>query len=160
MSCRKKHRRHEEHTNHEAWAIPYGDLVTLLLAFFVVHVRHLLGERGKVSRAVGCSVRGLPRHAAHHGADPGRREADRLGRGSEDDARRAEHARRTAAQPARASAGANRQTGSSPTSTTDAREAARAAASAQASSVSPMRSCAPWTIWCRRTSSWCDARAP
>jgi len=31
---RRKH--HEEHTNHEAWAIPYGDLVTLLLAFFVV----------------------------------------------------------------------------------------------------------------------------
>lgn len=31
-------RRHqpEEHQNHEAWAIPYGDLVTLLLAFFVV----------------------------------------------------------------------------------------------------------------------------
>lgn len=26
----------EEHTSHEAWAIPYGDLVTLLLAFFVV----------------------------------------------------------------------------------------------------------------------------
>ena len=31
---RRKH--HEEHANHEAWAIPYGDLVTLLLAFFVV----------------------------------------------------------------------------------------------------------------------------
>jgi len=31
-------RRHheEEHVNHEAWAIPYGDLITLLLAFFVV----------------------------------------------------------------------------------------------------------------------------
>ncbi|MGM0553461.1 MAG: flagellar motor protein MotD [Pseudomonadota bacterium] len=30
-------RRHvEEEGNHEAWAIPYGDLVTLLLAFFVV----------------------------------------------------------------------------------------------------------------------------
>ncbi len=30
-------RRHsEEHERHEAWAIPYGDLVTLLLAFFVV----------------------------------------------------------------------------------------------------------------------------
>lgn len=28
--------RHEDHVNHEAWAIPYGDLVTLLLAFFVV----------------------------------------------------------------------------------------------------------------------------
>lgn len=24
---------HEDHVNHEAWAIPYGDLVTLLLAF-------------------------------------------------------------------------------------------------------------------------------
>lgn len=27
---------HEDHVNHEAWAIPYGDLITLLLAFFVV----------------------------------------------------------------------------------------------------------------------------
>lgn len=33
MSRRHKH---EDHVNHEAWAIPYGDLVTLLLAFFVV----------------------------------------------------------------------------------------------------------------------------
>lgn len=33
---RAKKQRHEEHVNHEAWAIPYGDLVTLLLAFFVV----------------------------------------------------------------------------------------------------------------------------
>jgi chemotaxis protein MotB len=31
----KKHK-HEDHINHEAWAIPYGDLITLLLAFFVV----------------------------------------------------------------------------------------------------------------------------
>jgi chemotaxis protein MotB len=31
-----RRKRHEEHENHEAWAIPYGDLVTLLLAFFVV----------------------------------------------------------------------------------------------------------------------------
>jgi len=31
----RKHK-HEDHTNHEAWAIPYGDLITLLLAFFVV----------------------------------------------------------------------------------------------------------------------------
>jgi chemotaxis protein MotB len=32
--ARRKYK--EEHANHEAWAIPYGDLVTLLLAFFVV----------------------------------------------------------------------------------------------------------------------------
>lgn len=31
-----KRHRHEDHVNHEAWAIPYGDLITLLLAFFVV----------------------------------------------------------------------------------------------------------------------------
>lgn len=28
--------RHDEHVNHEAWAIPYGDLVTLMFALFVV----------------------------------------------------------------------------------------------------------------------------
>ena len=32
----RRRRRHEEHINHERWAIPYGDLITLLLAFFVV----------------------------------------------------------------------------------------------------------------------------
>jgi chemotaxis protein MotB len=32
---RRKHR-HEDHVNHEAWVIPYADLLTLLLALFVV----------------------------------------------------------------------------------------------------------------------------
>jgi chemotaxis protein MotB len=32
--ARKK--KHEDHVNHEAWAIPYGDLVTLLWALFTV----------------------------------------------------------------------------------------------------------------------------
>ena len=38
MRERRRNRKHpyEDHANHEAWAIPYGDLVTLLLAFFVV----------------------------------------------------------------------------------------------------------------------------
>jgi len=29
-------KKHEEHQNHEAWIIPYADMVTLLFAFFVV----------------------------------------------------------------------------------------------------------------------------
>jgi chemotaxis protein MotB len=32
----RRRRRTEDHLNHEAWAIPYGDLMTLLLAVFVV----------------------------------------------------------------------------------------------------------------------------
>lgn len=35
MAHRPRHQ-HEDHLNHEAWAIPYADLLTLLLAFFVV----------------------------------------------------------------------------------------------------------------------------
>ncbi|MDT0618267.1 flagellar motor protein MotD [Salinisphaera sp. P385] len=35
-SSRRQRGHQEDHVNHEAWAIPYGDLITLLLAFFVV----------------------------------------------------------------------------------------------------------------------------
>ncbi|HZX69576.1 MAG TPA: flagellar motor protein MotD [Rhodanobacter sp.] len=42
----RKHR-HEEHLNHEAWAIPYADLMTLLLAFFVVMYAVSVVNEGK-----------------------------------------------------------------------------------------------------------------
>ncbi|MHA6205523.1 flagellar motor protein MotD [Dyella soli] len=45
MSRKKKH--HEDHVNHEAWAIPYADLMTLLLAFFVVMYAVSVVNEGK-----------------------------------------------------------------------------------------------------------------
>jgi chemotaxis protein MotB len=44
-----RRKRHEEHVNHEAWAIPYGDLVTLLMAFFVVMYAVSVVDAGKYS---------------------------------------------------------------------------------------------------------------
>jgi chemotaxis protein MotB len=57
--ARRKH--HEEHMNHEAWAIPYGDLVTLLLAFFVVMYSISSVNEGKyrvVSDSLNAAFRG------------------------------------------------------------------------------------------------------
>jgi chemotaxis protein MotB len=54
---------HEEHGNHEAWAIPYGDLVTLLLAFFVVMYSISSVNEGKyrvVSDSLNAAFRGAP----------------------------------------------------------------------------------------------------
>jgi chemotaxis protein MotB len=34
--AKKKHDDHEEHVNHEAWVIPYADLLTLLMGLFLV----------------------------------------------------------------------------------------------------------------------------
>src|SRR5579863_10447845 len=77
----RKPRRHEEHTNHEAWAIPYGDLVTLLLAFFVVMYALSTLNEGKyrlLSDSLYAAFRGEPRalepvqmgqHQAGAGAD-------------------------------------------------------------------------------------------
>ncbi|EXJ16892.1 flagellar motor protein MotD [Imhoffiella purpurea] len=42
-----RRRKVEEHANHEAWAIPYGDLVTLLMAFFVVMYAISVVDAGK-----------------------------------------------------------------------------------------------------------------
>jgi chemotaxis protein MotB len=59
----RKHR-HEEHVNHEAWAIPYGDLVTLLLAFFVVMYAISSLNEGKyrvLADALSSAFGGAPR---------------------------------------------------------------------------------------------------
>lgn len=60
----RRHHHHEEHTNHEAWAIPYGDLVTLLLAFFVVMYAMSSVNEGKyriLSDSLVAAFRGSPR---------------------------------------------------------------------------------------------------
>ena len=62
MARRRQH--HEEHLNHEAWAIPYGDLVTLLLAFFVVMYAISSINEGKyrvVADALSAAFGGPPR---------------------------------------------------------------------------------------------------
>jgi chemotaxis protein MotB len=62
MTRRRRH--HEEHTNHEAWAIPYGDLITLLLAFFVVMYAISSVNAGKyrvLSDSLFAAFRGTPR---------------------------------------------------------------------------------------------------
>jgi chemotaxis protein MotB len=57
-------RRHEEHINHDAWAIPYADLLTLLLAFFVVMYAISSVNAGKyrvLSDSLFAAFRGTPR---------------------------------------------------------------------------------------------------
>ncbi len=59
--------KHEEHLNHEAWAIPYGDLVTLLLAFFVVMYAISSVNEGKyrvLADALSSAFGGQPRTVA------------------------------------------------------------------------------------------------
>jgi len=59
----RKHK-HEDHANHEAWAIPYGDLITLLLAFFVVMYAISSVNEGKfrvLSDSLQAAFRGQPR---------------------------------------------------------------------------------------------------
>jgi chemotaxis protein MotB len=56
--------KHEDHVNHEAWAIPYGDLITLLLAFFVVMYAMSSVNEGKyrvLSDSLVAAFRGSPR---------------------------------------------------------------------------------------------------
>lgn len=61
---RARRHQHEEHLNHEAWAIPYGDLVTLLLAFFVVMYAVSSVNEGKyrvMADAMSAAFGGPPR---------------------------------------------------------------------------------------------------
>jgi chemotaxis protein MotB len=61
MARRKKH---EEHMNHEAWAIPYADLVTLLFALFTVMYAMSSVNEGKfrvLSDAMIAAFNGAPR---------------------------------------------------------------------------------------------------
>ncbi len=61
--ARKK--KHEEHVNAEAWAIPYGDLVTLLLALFVVMYAMSSVNEGKyriLSDSMVAAFRGTPKN--------------------------------------------------------------------------------------------------
>jgi chemotaxis protein MotB len=58
-----RHKQQEEHENHERWAIPYGDLVTLLLAFFVVMYSISQVNEGKyrvLSDSLNAAFRGTP----------------------------------------------------------------------------------------------------
>jgi chemotaxis protein MotB len=59
-----RHHKHEDHVNHEAWAIPYADLLTLLLAFFVVMYAISSVNEGKyrvLSDSLFAAFRGSPR---------------------------------------------------------------------------------------------------
>jgi chemotaxis protein MotB len=61
---RRRKRHEEEHENHERWAIPYGDLLTLLLAFFVVMYSISSVNAGKyrvLSDSIYAAFRGAPR---------------------------------------------------------------------------------------------------
>jgi chemotaxis protein MotB len=60
--ARKK--KHEDHVNHEAWAIPYGDLVTLLFALFTVMYAMSSVNEGKfrvLSDAMIAAFNGQPK---------------------------------------------------------------------------------------------------
>lgn len=86
MARRKKH---EDHINHEAWAIPYGDLITLLLAFFVVMYAISQVNEGKyrvLSDSLVAAFRGTPLTT-----DPIEVGEKQTGPGLADDQMRADH---------------------------------------------------------------------
>ena len=84
-----RRRKHEDHSNHEAWAIPYGDLITLLLAFFVVMYAISQVNEGKyrvLSDSLVAAFRGTPRTV-----DPIEVGEKQTGVGLNEDEMRADH---------------------------------------------------------------------
>jgi chemotaxis protein MotB len=76
--ARKK--KHEEHVNAEAWAIPYGDLVTLLFALFTVMYAVSSVNEGKfrvLSDSMIAAFRGTPKSV--HPINIGEKEAGKGG---------------------------------------------------------------------------------
>jgi chemotaxis protein MotB len=72
---RRRKRFQEEHQAHDAWAIPYGDLVTLLLALFVTMYAVSSVNAGKyriLSNSLSAAFRGTPTtpQAISVGAEP------------------------------------------------------------------------------------------
>lgn len=54
---KKKHEEHEEHVNHEAWVIPYADMLTLLMALFLVMWATGQTDKAKFAQ-VAANIRG------------------------------------------------------------------------------------------------------
>ena len=148
-------RRHEEHTNHEAWAIPYGDLVTLLLAFFVVMYAISSVNAGKyrvLSDSLFAAFRGAPRTM-----DPIQVGEKPNGSGAEIDASIVQSTlqgqQRSSLAPVPVQGG-NQQAGASRQQTICP---GPAPPPRPHSSAWPTKSLAPWMTSSSRTSSWYGA---
>jgi chemotaxis protein MotB len=129
MTRRLRH--HEEHANHEAWAIPYADLLTLLLAFFVVMYAISSVNAGKyrvLSDSLFAAFRGTPRTMA-----PVQVGEKQTGSGADLETTIVQHSELegkppTTLTPVPVAAGAMRSTGDSPVNTRLPPKAAAAAA--------------------------------
>ena len=56
MSRRQKHHEEEEHANHERWLVTYADMLTVLMALFLVMFAISVVDQSKAEKLAG-SVR-------------------------------------------------------------------------------------------------------
>jgi chemotaxis protein MotB len=93
MSSEAPHEEHEEHGNHEAWVIPYADLLTLLMAMFIALFAMSTVDQAKVTavangfkEAIGGKVDSSV-FAGNNGHSilPGESQGDRIVGGGKDD---------------------------------------------------------------------------